>query len=152
MAGHHPFDGKTINWQALQWLSNIELGTVLLAAVLLVMLRKRIQLLARLSLIILVVLAIGFVYDTLSKFDTLLPAQPATDKNSYLDQFYRLSSERNVIHIVPDQAQGAMLYEILADDEHYSLESDTGYQLEKFSLALAEKKNMSLKIYESLVL
>ena len=120
MAGHHPFDGKTIDWQALQWLSNIELGTVLLAAVLLVVLRKRIQLLARLSLIILAVLAVGFVYDTLSKLDTVLPAQPATEKNPYLDHFYRLSSERNVIHIVPDQAQGAMLYEILADDEHYA--------------------------------
>lgn len=121
-AGHPLFAGKTIDWQAFQWLSNIELGTVLVAGVLLVVLRKRLQLLSRISLFILMLLTMGFVYDTVSRLDTLLPAQQATEKNAaYLDHFYRLSRERNVIHIVPDQAQGAMLHDILATDyEQYS--------------------------------
>lgn len=122
LAGHHPFDEKTIDWQALQWLSNVELGVALLAGILFLMLRKRIQLLSRVSVSILVLLTMGFVYDTLSRLDTLFPAQQTTGQNSaYLDHFYRLSSESNVVHIVPDQAQGAMLHEILATDfEHYS--------------------------------
>ncbi len=121
-AGHHPLSEKIIDWQALQWLSNIELAMALLAAVLLVVFRKRIKLLARLSLSIFVLLTLGFVYDTVSKFDELFSAQQATAEHSpYLDHFYRLSSERNVIHIVADQAQGAMLHDLLATDyEHYS--------------------------------
>lgn len=122
LASHNPFSEEVVDWQALEWLSNVELGVVLLVGVLFVVLRKRIQLLARLSAGILGLLTMGFAYDTFSKLDTLLPTQQAAVKNApYLDHFYRLSRERNVIHIVPDQAQGAMLYDILAADyEHYS--------------------------------
>jgi len=121
-AGHHPFNEEAIDWQALRWLSNVELAAVLVTGVLLVVFRQRIQLLTRLSLFILVLLTLSFVYDTVSKFETLLPSQKSVEENApYLDHFYRLSRERNVIHIVPDQAQGAMLHDILATDyEQYS--------------------------------
>ena len=121
-AGHNPLSDDIIDWQTLQGLSSIELSVALLAAVLLVVFRKRIQLLARLSLSILGLLTLGFSYDMVSKIDVLFPAQQATAEDSpYLDHFYRLSNERNVIHIVPDQAQGAMLHDILETDyENYS--------------------------------
>lgn len=120
-AAHQPLSEEIVDWQELQGLSSIELAVALVAAVVLVVFRKRIQLLARLSLSILVLLIFGFAYDTVSKIDELFPEQQTTVENSpYLDNFYRLSSERNVIHIVPDQAQGAMLNDILSTDyENY---------------------------------
>jgi len=121
-ARHHPFSDIAVDWQSLQWLSNIEIGVSLGTGVLLVLLRKRIWLLARLSLFILVMLVMGFVYDTVSNLDALLPEQQAVKENArYLDHFYRLSSKRNVIHVVADEAQGAMMTEILATDyQQYS--------------------------------
>jgi hypothetical protein len=130
LAGHHPLSEEMVDWEALQGLSSIELAVALVAAVVLVVFRKRIQLLARLSLSILVLLILVFAYDTVSKVDELFSKQQTTAENSpYLDHFYRLSSERNVIHIVPDQAQGAMLNDILSTDYEQYARAFDGFTL-----------------------
>ena len=121
-AGHHPFNGMPIDWAALTWLSYLELGAVLALCGLFWLFRNRTQFLSTVSLFILLFLTAGLINVTATNFATLLPDRHVTSQDSiYLDQFYRLSGKRNVIHIVPDQAQGAMLNEILAADyEHYS--------------------------------
>lgn len=116
-AQHNYFDGKTIDWQSFQWLSYLELATFLLLGVLFAALRIRVELLSTVSIFILMFLTLGFFYDALTNSDALLHGQQANERDAlYLDHFYRLSSKRNVIHIVPDQAQGALLNEILISD------------------------------------
>ena len=121
-ARHNPFDGKLIDWGALGWLSYMELGVFVVLGVLFIIIRKRTELLSAMSLFILLFLTVGLVHGVYTNYGSLKP-NPQNDARTslYLDQFYKLSTNRNVIHIVPDQAQGALLYEILTSDlEHYS--------------------------------
>ena len=122
LARHHPFDGKLIDWQALQWLSRVELIALLVLGILIFAFRKRTQLLSLLSLFVLVFVALGFFYETLTNIGALRPNRQINEADSvYLEQFHQLSNKRNIIHIVPDQTQGAMLHDILASDyERYS--------------------------------
>ena len=122
IAGHQPFDGKPIHWEAFQWLAWIEVGTILVLAILFVAIRKQTNVLSTLSVFILFFLVAGLVYKAVMHPDALLPERQVVQSDSlYVDQFYRLSEERNVIHIVADQAQGAMLQDIFASDpEHYA--------------------------------
>lgn len=121
-ARHDPFDGKLIEWGSLQWLSWIEVGMILLLGIVFVMIRKRTEILSVVSLFILVFLTAGFIHAIYANHGSIRPNPQDNPRVSpYLDQFHRLSTNRNVIHIVPDQAQGAMLHEILNSDlEHYS--------------------------------
>lgn len=121
-ARHNPFDGKSIDWSALQWLSWLEVGLFLVLGALFVVIRKRTEILSAVSLFILVFLTAGFIHTVYANYGSLKPNPAANPRVSpYLDQFHKLSTNRNVIHIVPDQAQGAMLHEILNSDlEHYS--------------------------------
>ncbi len=126
LAHHHPFNGQPINWNAVQWLSYTELGTILALAIVFIVIRKQVKLLSTVSVFILVFLMAGFVYEIFTHVNVLLPTQQVRQADSrYLDQFYRLSDKRNVIHIVPDQSQGAMLGDILMSDKtHYSAAFD----------------------------
>ena len=121
-ARHNPFDGKLIDWAALGWLSYLELGVFIVVGVLFIIIRKRTQILSTVSLFILLFLTVGLIHGIYSNYGSLKSDPQNNVRTSlYLDQFYRLSTNRNVIHIVPDQAQGAMLHEILTSDlEHYS--------------------------------
>ncbi len=121
-AGHNPFDGKLNDWNALQWLSYLEIGIFLVLGVLFVGIRKRTEILSVVSLFILVFLTAAFIHTIYVNYGSLKPDPRVNPRvSTYLDQFYKLSTNRNVIHIVPDQAQGAMLHEILNSDiEHYS--------------------------------
>ena len=48
-------------------------------------------------------------------------ARTVRDLSVYFNDFYRLSRKRNVIHIVPDNTTGALMYEIVASDfDRYS--------------------------------
>ncbi len=121
-ARHNPFDGKLIDWGALGWLSYLELGVFVALGVMFIIIRKRTELLSAVSLFILLFLTVGLVHGVYTNYGSLKhDPQNDTRTSPYLDQFYRLSTNRNVIHIVPDQAQGALLHEILTSDlEHYS--------------------------------
>ena len=121
-AEHHPFNGQPFDWHAIQWLSHIELAVIAGLAVLFAAVYKRTRLLSTVSMFILLFLTVGFVFTMVINWEALQSKRQisATD-SSYYGQFYRLSNQRNVIHIVPDQAQGAMLHDILTNSpEHYS--------------------------------
>lgn len=122
LARHQPFDGKPINWEAIQWLSWMELGTIFVLAIVIAAIHKRTQLLSTVSVFILFFLVAGFVHTTLTHPGVMVSKRQVKQVDSlYFDQFYRLSDQRNVIHIVPDQAQGAMLHDILTSDlQRYS--------------------------------
>lgn len=114
LADHKPFDGSLIDWQVLQWLAWMELAVILALAALFFAFRKHQQLFSTLSLFILLFLAAGFLYQSVSNWGALYPGQSGSDQyKRYFEGFYRLSTQHNVIHIVPDQAQGAMLHDIL---------------------------------------
>jgi len=122
LAQHQPFDGKPINWEVLQWLCWVELGAILVLAYVFALVRKQTQLLSTVSVFILVFIVAGFCYELFTRPGVMPPTRQLSQVDSlYLDQFYRLSDERNIIHIVPDQAQGAMLQDILTSDyDRYS--------------------------------
>lgn len=121
-AEHHPFNGNPFDWEAIQWLSHIELVVIAVLGVVFAALYKRTRLLSSVSLFILLFLTVGFIFTLHINWQALQPnRQTNTPDSTYYDQFYRLSNQRNVIHIVPDQTQGAMLHDILSKDyEHYS--------------------------------
>lgn len=121
-ARHNLFDGTQIDWGSLQWLSWLEAVMILFLAGFFMKIRRRTDILSAVSLFILLFLTAGLVNAIYGNYDSLRP-NPQDDPrvSPYLDQFNRLSTNRNVIHIVPDQAQGAMVHDILNSDlEHYS--------------------------------
>jgi hypothetical protein len=117
LADHKPFDGSLIDWQVLQWLAWLELAVILALAVVFIAFRKRPQFFSTISLFILLFLAAGMLQQTMTHWGALHPAHRGMQQNDrYFDHFYRLSAQYNVIHIVPDQAQGAMLHDILESE------------------------------------
>ena len=103
--------GTLIDWEALSTLSHIEIAAILGLAILIVVFRQRQDLFYSFSLFILLFHGIGFLHATITKFDTIRqPARSVQDLSSYFSDFYRLSRERNVIHIVPDNTTGALMY------------------------------------------
>jgi hypothetical protein len=122
LAQHQPFDGKSIDWQAIQWLSHIELGVIAAVGIGFMVLYKQTRFFSMLSLFILIFVAGGFASTLFWNTAVVLDErQVETTESRYFDQFQLLSSQRNVIHIVPDQTQGAMVHDILtSDDGHYS--------------------------------
>jgi hypothetical protein len=122
LAGHSPFDGSVINWSILQWLSFVELAVIFVLALVIFLLRNRVQWLSAISVFILMFLSLGLIYEAYShKYALMSGNKPASQNEVYFDQFHRVSIKRNIIHIVPDQAQGAMLHDILAlDYSNYS--------------------------------
>lgn len=139
-ANHHPFNGAPIDWQSLQWLSYLELGTIFTLGILFAALRKRTSLLSYVSLFILLFLTLGFLFEIMGNSRAVLQDRHASRAESgYFDEFYRLSNKRNVIHIVPDQTQGAMLHEILASKELGFSEMFDGFTL--FTQAIGRYKS-----------
>ncbi len=121
-ARHRPFDGTLIDWEALSTLSNIEIASILSLALLVVVFRRRQELFYSVSLFILLFHGIGFLHATITGFDSIRQsARTFQDLSPYFRDCYRLSRERNVIHIVPDNTPGALMYEIVTSDfDRYS--------------------------------
>ena len=126
LAGHRPFDGTVIDWEALSALSNMEMAAILILATLIAVFRRRQELFYSASLFILLFHGIGFLYATVTRLDAIQQSGTgARDLSPYLREFYRLSRGRNVIHIVPDATQGALVYDILSSDlDRYSVVFD----------------------------
>ena len=75
-------------------------------------------------------LTAGFVNTTAGNFAILFPKREIVSETPlYLDQFHRLSGKYNVIHIVPDQAQGAMFHDILKSDYERFAEVFDGFTM-----------------------
>ena len=126
LAGHRPFDGKVIDWEPLSALSHFELAAIVALALLIAVLRRRQELFYSISLFILLFHGIGFLHSTIFKLDAIRQsARGARDVPLYFRDFYRLSRERNVIHVVADSTQGAQVYDILTSDlDRYSVVFD----------------------------
>ncbi len=140
LAKHPPFDGSLIDWSVLHWLAVLELAVIIGLAVVFVLIRKNLQLLSTVSLFILFFLTAGLLHTTYINRAALLAGQPATDgQTAYFDNFYRLSTQRNVIHIVPDQAQGAMLHDILSTQQDRFGQAFDGFTL--FTQATGQYKS-----------
>ncbi len=122
LAGHQPFDGNLIDWEPLSALANVELAAILALALLFAVFRRRQELFYAVSLFILLFHSFGFLHATIARWDRIQQsARSFQDASTYFSDFYRLSRERNVIHIVPDSTQGALIHEILASDfDRYS--------------------------------
>ena len=121
-ARHRPFDGTLIDWEALSTLAHIEIAVILGLAILIVVFRRQQELFYSVSLFILLFHGIGFLHATITKFHMIQQsARTVRDLSVYFNDFYRLSRKRNVIHIVPDNTTGALMYEIVASDfDRYS--------------------------------
>ena len=122
LAGHQPFAGDMIDWEPLIALSYVELAAILARALLFAVFRRRQELFYSVSLFILLFHSFGFLHATITRWDAIQQsARSVQDTSPYFSDFYRLSRERNVIHIVPDNTQGALMHEILASDfDRYS--------------------------------
>ena len=117
LAGHQPFDGDMIDWKPLSALSNVELAAILALALLFAVFRRRQELFYSVSLFILLFHSFGFLHATITRWDGIQQsARSVQDASPYFSDFYRLSRERNVIHIVPDHTQSSLVYEILTSD------------------------------------
>lgn len=121
-AQHQPFNGQLIDWQSIQGLSHVEIGVIAALGLLFLVIHKQLKWLSAISLFILIFVAGGFFFLLSWNTDVVFDSRQAeTTESRYYDRFYRLSGERNVIHIVLDQTQGAMLHEILdSDPGHYA--------------------------------
>jgi len=121
LARHRPFDGQPIDWAPLGPLAAAEVAALAVAGLVVVVFRRRSDVWYSVSLSILCFHALGLGYTVASKPTALRQLQSHFQDKSYFDDFYRLSTTRNVIHIVPDQTQGAMVHDIVqADLKRYS--------------------------------
>ena len=122
LAGHRPFDGTVVDWEALSMLLNIEIAVILGLAILIAVFRQRQELFYAVSVFILLFHGIGFLHTTVSKLGPIRQsARSVRHASLYYGDFHRLSRKRNVIHIVADSTQGALVYDILTSDvDRYS--------------------------------
>ena len=122
LAGHQPFDGNLIDWEPLSALSYIELAAILALALLFAVFRRRQELFYSVSLFILLFHGFGFLHATITRWDGIQQSVGSDEGGSpYFSDYFHLSKERNVIHIVADAAQGVLVHEILTSDlDRYS--------------------------------
>ena len=122
LAGNQPFAGDMIDWEPLSALSNVELAAILALALLFAVFRRRQELFYSVSLFILLFHSFGFLHATITRWDAIQQsARSVQDASLYFSDYFHLSKERNVIHIVPDQTQSAMVHDMLISDlDRYS--------------------------------
>ena len=121
LARHRPFDGQPIDWSQWRTLSAVELGVAAALGLLVVAWRRRQQLWHTVALGILLFHGLTLGYAVVSR-RAPLRAHSVNRVDAYLHSgFHRLSRQRNVIHVVLDTTQGAMVYDIVQEDrERYS--------------------------------
>jgi len=115
LAAHRPFAGTPIDWSQWRVLPFAELAMVATVAGLAVRWRHRVDVLATVSAIVLVVRTLGLGAAWVMN-RTAVAAHTARVADSYFAQFPRLSRQRNVIHLVPDATQGAMVHDLIRSD------------------------------------
>lgn len=117
LAEHRPFDGQLIDWAKLSALSAAELTTVAVVALLVGIFARQQKVLYHVSLFILLFLGIGFVHTMFSQSEAIQRAGTTVRKESlYFDDFYRLSKQHNIIHIVLDGTPGYLVNDILTSN------------------------------------
>jgi hypothetical protein len=115
LAGHRPFDGSVIDWSQWQPLSAVEIVAAIVVVAVAVMARRREQLAAAAAVAILLFNALG-LGSTLRERWEEIEIHDARHDYSYFAGFHRLSTTRNVVHVVFDTTQGAMVEALIAAD------------------------------------
>jgi hypothetical protein len=115
LAAHRPFDGQPIDWSQWARLSRVELAAIAAMLVAVVVWRRRLEIWRGIALSILLFGAMNVALAAVTQSHSL-QLGTAGQTGSYYEGFARLSTERNVIHIVPDSSQGAMVWDILRSD------------------------------------
>ena len=115
LAQHRPFDGRPIDWSQWRVLSVVELATAIAVSVLVVAWHRRLEIWYRVSLFILLFQALS-LGSALFLQREAIAAHSVSQAYSYFGGFHRLSSQRNVIHIVLDTTQGAMVQDLIQSD------------------------------------
>ena len=113
LARHAPFDGRPIDWAPLGTLANFELIVMTVVGLLVVVFRRHSEIWRSVSLSILLFHLLGLGHAVFTRPAALPQHQSNFQNKAYFADFYHLSRQRNVIHIVPDQTQGAMVYDIV---------------------------------------
>jgi hypothetical protein len=113
LAAHRAFDGRPIDWSQWRLLSAVEIGAAIAVCLAAYALRRRpqIQLAAAVSILLLHGLGLG---STLIEQREAIEIHEARHDYSYFAGFHRLSATRNVVHVVSDTTQGAMVEELIA--------------------------------------
>ena len=115
LARHRPFDGQPIDWNGLQALAVVELVAAAGVAVAVFRWRHRLDVWKQTAAAILVFHALGLAWTSWDRRDGWRSGA-GTPAHAYFDQFHRLSRTRNVIHVVADTVQGAMVHDIIRSD------------------------------------
>ncbi len=115
LAQHQPFDGRPINWSQWRALSVVELAAAIATGLLVAAWRRRLDVWYPVSLFILLFQALNLGSALFLRRDAI-EAHGVRQAYSYFGGFHRLSSQRNVIHIVPDTTQGAMVQDLFESD------------------------------------
>ena len=114
LADHQPFDGEPIAWHDHGAISAIELAVLAAIAAVGALLTRRRKATLGFAFVIWFWLGVGLVQSLRGG----LPELYATEEPSaYFDRFTRLSTEKNVIHVVVDHTQGSLVHDILTSDE-----------------------------------
>jgi hypothetical protein len=115
LAQHRAFDGQPIDWSQWHVLSVIEVAAAIAVGFFVAAWRRREAVWSAVSVFILLfqALALG---TTLFLRREVIEAHRVRQAYSYFGGFHRLSTRRNVIHIVPDTTQGAMVQDLFQSD------------------------------------
>jgi hypothetical protein len=115
LAAHRPFDGQPIEWDSRRRLAVVELAAAAAVAVAAWRWRHRPDVWQNTAVAILAFHAIGLAWTAWDRREALR-SHAGAPSHAYFDQFHRLSRTRNVIHIVADTVQGAMVRDIIQAD------------------------------------
>jgi Sulfatase len=115
LAQHRPFDGQPIDWSQWHGLSVIEVAAAIAVGFFVAAWHQREQVWYSASVFILLFQALS-LGSTLFLRREVIEAHRVRQAYSYFGGFHRLSSRRNVIHVVPDTTQGAMVQDLFQSD------------------------------------
>ena len=115
LAGHRPFDGQPIDWSHWRVLSMVELAAAAIVGLAVVLWRRRTELWHGIAVAILLFHSLGLAYAAYEGRRGLY-RHVTTAIGAYYEGFYRLSTRRNILHLVVDTTQGAMVHDIVQSD------------------------------------
>ena len=115
LAQHEPFSGRPIDWSQWRVLPVVELAAAIAVVLLVAVWHRRVEVWYSISLFILLFQGLN-LGSTLFLRREVIEAYRVRQADSYFGGFHRLSRQRNVIHIVPDTTQGAMVQDLIQSD------------------------------------
>jgi hypothetical protein len=120
LAAHRPFDGHPIDWAQWRRLSGVEIAAAVALCLTVVASRRQPRIWLATSVAVLLFHGLG-LGATLRERRESTAIHEARHDYSYFAGFHRLSTTRNVLHVVADTTQGAMVEELIARDrERYT--------------------------------